>query len=87
MLGRADLTVSFNGIVTEMVITDELIGFKKHRKRKSRKLAPNVFGEEICYWDKTPHYKCFTKGMEKPQTVRSGFWFFFLSFIKAFDVN
>lgn len=49
MLGRADLTVSFNGIVTETVITDELIGFKKHRKRKSTKLAPNMCGEEICF--------------------------------------
>lgn len=49
MLGRADLTVSFNGIMMELVITDELIGLQKHRKRKSTKLAPSVFGEEICF--------------------------------------
>lgn len=44
MLGRADLTVSFNGFVREMLITDEVIGFQKQRKRNSTKLAPSVLG-------------------------------------------
>lgn len=42
MLVRAGLTISFNGIMTETVITDEVNDFKKHRKRNRTKLAPNM---------------------------------------------
>lgn len=42
MLGGDGLTISFNGMVTEMVITDELTDFKKYRMSNSTKLAANM---------------------------------------------